>query len=347
MQKLITYEKLSDDFEQPLMKYTANNENGYSFSCLNYGATLTSITMPDKDGKTSNILLGFHHPTDFIHDQTYFFGKAIGRVGGRIHGGSFHIGDQHYEVPKNEGKNTLHGGENGFQHLWWNTSKIENGIIFTKTIDSALDGFPGTIKASITYQWEQHNQLLISFKAENQSNIPTLFNPTTHNYFNLNHDQSEGLRNHELSIHGEEVLELDEDLIPTGKLRHVAGTAFDFRHKQHLSDRLECVKQMNLAGYDHPYKVSGPQIAVLKNVKNGRVLTIESDRNGLVFYSLNAIDPNVLVNDGMELQPHMAVALEPQTLPGAIHHPDFGDIILPARAEQTYRVTYELSVESE
>lgn len=342
---MIKQEIITTTTTQPLIKYTVDNGNGYAFSCLNFGATLTSITMPDRDGKISNILLGFDNPNDFLHDQTYFFGKAIGRVGGRIGGGTYRIDNSQYTLPKNEGHNTLHGGQNGFHHLWWNASEIENGIIFTRLIDSDVDGFPGKIDVSITYRWDRNNQLHIEFKGKNQSDFGTLFNPTTHNYFNLNHQKTDGLRHHELSILSDKILELGEDLIPTGKLINIDNTAFDFRKGQNLVTMLESVKQWNVDGYDHPYKVTGPQVAILRNTMNGRVVNIHSDRNALIFYSLNFTEPEILVNEKNQLFPHMAIALEPQTLPDAIHHPNFGDIILPAKAEQTYHIRYDLSVE--
>jgi aldose 1-epimerase len=342
---MIDQEIITTDREHSLIKYTVSNGNGFSFSCLNYGAALTSITMPDKNGEISNILLSFDRPDDFIDDQTYFFGKPIGRVGGRICDGSCNIEGQNYQLPQNEGKNTLHGGKNGFHHLWWDATEIENGIQFTKLIDSNVDSFPGTIEVTITYKWDADNRIHIDFKGLNQSDIATLFNPTLHSYFNLNNDKKNGLQFHELTIHGDQVVEMRDDLIPTGKLLNVENTLFDFRSEQNLMNRIDSVKQAGLSGYDHPYKVSGPEVAVLRNSENGRVLKIHSDRNALICYSLNFIDPEIVMNDQNKLMQHMAVALEPQTLPDAIHHPEFGNIILPAKAEQTYHIMYELAVE--
>lgn len=342
----ITKEKLNAQTDIPLMKYTVDKGNGYSFSCLNVGAALTSLTMPDKDGKTSNILLSFNDPEDFITDQTYFFGKAIGRVGGRIKDGAFQFNNEYIQLPQNEGNNTLHGGNNGFHSLWWDVSELENGIVFTKTIDPEMDGFPAELAASISYTWISGNQLQIEFTGENQSEMATLFNPTTHNYFNLNDNKTAGLKSHLLSIPARETVELDKNQIPTGKLLNISGTAYDFNKESSLLEKLESVKQIGASGFDDPYKVTDSEIAVLRNSDNGRYIRIHSDRNGLVFYSLNATESKEIVNDGHALSPHMAVALEPQTLPGAVHHPDFGNIVLDAGDKKTYRIVYELSVDA-
>src|SRR5699024_2340131 len=137
--------------------------------CINVGAALTSLTMSDKDGRSSNILLSFNEPEEFIADQMYFYGKAIGRVGGRIKDGAFQFNNEYIQLPQNEGNNTSHGGNNGFHSLWWDVSELENGIVFTKTIDPEMDGFPAELAASISYTWISGNQLQIEFTGENQS----------------------------------------------------------------------------------------------------------------------------------------------------------------------------------
>lgn len=329
-----------------LIRYTVDNGDGYAFSCINYGAALTSLIMPDNRGYSSNILLQFNNPASVCDDQTYFFGKTIGRVGGRIKDGSVLLNGRHYQLPQNEGTNTLHGGPEGFHHSWWNAKGIENGIEFSRKIRPEDDGFPGTLKTSIVYRWGENHQLHIDFKGINDSDEATLFNPTVHSYFNLNNDKSLKLAHHELNIRADQVVDFGNDLIPTGKLLSVNHTPFDFRKSCALDKMIESVKHEGFSGYDHPFRVSGPLIAVLKNSDNGRQVTLYSDRNALIVYTLNAVGSPQTVNGGLELKPYMAVALEPQTLPDAIHHPEFGDIILPEHGEQTYHIVYELSVNS-
>ncbi|WP_018662652.1 aldose epimerase family protein [Heyndrickxia acidiproducens] len=342
---MITQEELKSEWGS-LTKYTVDNGDGYAFSCVNYGAALTSLTMPDSSGYSSNILLQFARPDSMYNDQTYFFGKAIGRVGGRIKDGSYRLNGHPYQLPQNEGTNTLHGGANGFHHLWWHAKTIHNGIEFTREITREDDGFPGILKTSITYRWGENHQFHIEFNGFNDSDEATLFNPTVHSYFNLNNDKTRGLVCHELNMHANRVAELGNDLIPTGKLFAVDGTPFDFRQSQTLDKMIESVKKDGFTGYDHPFQVSGPLIATLKNTENRRRVDLYSDRNACILYTLNAIGKPESVNGGADLKPFMAAALEPQTLPDAVHHPDFGNIILQPHQEQSYHIVYALAVDA-
>lgn len=329
-----------------LTKYTVDGGDGYAFSCVNYGATLTSLTAPDKNGRPGNILLQFDEADALIEDQTYFFSKAIGRVGGRIQDGDFQSDGKKYVLPRNEGTNTLHGGAEGFHHAWWDAKSIENGIEFSRVIRPEDDGFPGVLKASVIYRWENDHRLAIELKGVNESDTATLFNPTIHSYFNLNNDQTEGLAHHELTVHAEQVVETREDLIPTGRLLPVKNTPFDFRQPKRLDAMIESVQKDGGAGYDHPFKVSGPLIATLRNADSGRHLDIYSDRNALIVYTLNTVNGSQqTVNSGLTLNPFMGVALEPQTLPDANHHSAFGNIVLAGHQEKTYRIVYQLSVD--
>lgn len=298
-----------------------------------------------RKGRWSNILLQFYSFEDVFQDQTYFFGKAIGRVAGRIKNSCVEMKGKSYYLPQNEGSHTLHGGSNGFHNLWWKIKKLENGIQFYRLIQEEEDGFPGTINTSIQYYWGKDNQLHIEFTGVNVSSTPTLFNPTIHSYFNLNSDFTLGLQDHELVIHGNKIAELQEDNIPTGKILNVENTSFDFRKGCSLEQMLTDIKQRGLAGYDHPFCVSGQEIAILRNIKNGRQMKLYSDRNALVVYTLNHVEPSKLVNQGIHLIPHMGVALEPQTLPDAIHHSEFGNILLPNQSSQSYHIIYDLSIE--
>lgn len=341
---VITQEEVKTNWGK-LTKYTIDSGDGYSFSCLDYGATLMSLNMPDRSGDSSNILLQFTNLDSIYNDQTYFFSKAIGRVGGRIKDGSYQVNERTYHLPQNEGNNTLHGGPAGFHHSWWHAEIIENGIEFSREIKPEEDGFPGILKTSITYRWGENHQFHIEFKGLNDSDDASLFNPTIHSYFNLNNEKTSGLAHHDLQIHAHQTAELGNDLIPTGKLLPVDGTSFDFQQPQALDKRIESVKKDGFTGYDHPFQVSGPLIATLKNTKNGRRVDLYSDRNALIMYTLNSIGKPESMNNGAELKPYLGVALEPQTLPDAVHHPEFGDIILRPHQEQSYSIVYGLSVE--
>lgn len=330
-----------------ITKYEVTTTDGYSFSCVDYGAALSAVVMPDRDGNRRNVLLQFSQPEIILEDQRYFFGKAIGRVAGRIKDGLIQIGGQTVQLPQNDGKNTLHGGADGFHHAFWNARLLDNGVEFSRLIQPDADGFPGTLRAFVTYRWGKAHQLHIDFKGINVAAGETVFNPTVHSYFNLNNDSGKGLAFHSLSIQSERRTELADDLIPTGKLLDVANTVFDFRKLSPLDQKIDRAKSEGLSGFDHPFQVSGPLIATLKNTSNGRRINLYSDRNALIVYTLNSVGEPITVNGGIQLRPYMAVALEPQTLPDAIHHPGFGSIILAENQTQENHIIYDLSVDPE
>lgn len=338
---MMIQELIAEVHNHHIYQYTINGGEGYTFTCLNYGATMTSISMPDKFGRSGNILLNYDLPSSYYADQTYFIGRAIGRVGGRIKHGSVELDHHYYQLPQNEGKTTLHGGPNGFHNLWWHVQEVHHGIKFSRTITSEEDGFPGTLEASIIYRWDQFYRLHIEFSGV--SDADTLFNPTLHNYFNLNHDVTEGLLNHKIKIYADQVAENDVQTLPTGRLITVNQTPFDFHEYRPLPQMLSLMKDKGYSGYDHSFVVPKFNIAGLVNEKNGREIKLFSDRNSLVVFTLNKVLSAEKVNH-VPMTPHIGIALEPQTLPDAIHHPGFGNILLPQNVKQTYHMIYELIV---
>ena len=330
----------------PIYQFIMTNKHGMKVSCISHGAKLTQIIVPDKKGEFSNVLLGFDNPEDYVKDVSLYLCAAIGRVAGRIENGEFKIKGQQYNVPQNEGKNTLHGGGHGFNTLEWD-SKIEEtedtaSVTFYKTIPSEEDGFPGKLRSEIIYTINENNDLSIKFKG--LSDKDTLFNPTVHSYFNLNNDITKLLSNHTLQINASEYAELGTKCIPTGKLKEVSGTPFDFRKVKNLPEAIvEVKKELGLDGFDHPFKLNSENVATLTNEENGRRLDIKSDRNALIVYTLNSVAGDFKVQDEKVI-PNMGIALEPQTLPDAIHHKDFGDIVLPANETKEYHIKYHFSV---
>lgn len=329
-----------------IYKYTIENIKGVKVSCISYGATLTEIIVPDQFNNFSNILLNFDDLESYINDKSIFLGASIGPVAGRITNGSFKINGIDYKVSKNESNNTLHGGSHGFNTLLWNSKTIEakesNSIIFYRTITNKEDSFPGTRNIRITYTLNDNNDLSITFNAI--SSKDTLFNPTVHSYFNLNNDVNQLLSGHFLKINASHYAEIDKNLLPTGILRDVSGTLFDFRQSKNLEDTLNKLKsELKIDGLDHPFNVDDKNAVCLVNYNTGRRLDIESDRNGLIVYTLNGVN-GVWKIHGQTAVPHMGIALEPQTLPDAINHTNFGDIILPKNKNMEYTIRYHFSL---
>lgn len=332
--------------ETPIYQFIMKNRQGMKVSCISHGATLTEIIVPDKKGDFSNVLLGFDNLEDYVKDNKMYLGAAIGRVGGRIKDGVFEIKGKGYKVPQNEGENTLHGGGNGFNTMIWESKMEETddhaSVTFYKTILSEEDGFPGKLDVEIIYEINNNNDLLIKFKG--LSDKDTLFNPTVHSYFNLNSDLSKLLSDHTLQINASEYSELGVKCIPTGKLKEVSGTAFDFREAKNLPEAIKKVKeQFGVDGFDHPFKLNSENSVTLINEENGRRLDIKSDRNALIAYTLNSVSGDWTV-ENKKVIPNMGIALEPQTLPDAINHKDFGDIVLLANETKEYVIKYHFSV---
>ena len=327
-------------------KYTMENKNKIRVSCISYRATLTEIIVPDKFNNFSNILLSFDNLDSYINDKAMFLGASIGPVAGRISNGSFKINGMNYRVSKNEGDNTLHGGSHGFNTLLWNSkaaeSKDSNSIIFYRTIANKEDSFPGTRNIKIIYTLDEDNNLLIKFNGI--SSKDTLFNPTVHSYFNLNNNVNQLLSEHFLKINASYYAETDKNLLPTGILKSVSKTFFDFRQSKNLENMLNNLKnELNLDGLDHPFKIDDKNAVCLINYNTGRRLDIESDQNGLIVYTLNTVNGLWKIH-GQDAVPHMGIALEPQILPDAINHANFGDIIFPYNIEKNYNIKYHFSL---
>ncbi|WP_143316223.1 aldose epimerase family protein [Clostridium sp. HBUAS56017] len=330
--------------EKPVYKYTINNKNGMKFSCISHGATLTEIYALDKNNNPVNVLLGFNNLDYYLKDTKIFSAASIGRVAGRIEKGEFEIKGKRYKVESNEGENLLHGGTHGFNSFNWESriSESNNSVTFYNIIKEEEDGFPGNIEVKITYSLNDNNDLNIDFDAS--SDKDTLFNPTVHSYFNLSGNFENLLRNHTLQINSDYVEELRSDNIPTGKLKEVKETPFDFREPKDLMKVVESFKkELKLDGIDHPFKVNSKNIATLISKDTGIRLDIESERNALIVYTLNACYDNFKMN-GKSIAKHMAVALEPQTLPDAINHKGFGDIVLNADEKKHYNIKYHFSL---
>lgn len=318
------------------------NDNGVEISCLTMGATWNEFLVPTATGSKKNLLLSFDSVEGY-YSNGLCTAQIIGRVAGRIKDGKFKIGDRQYQVPQNENGNTLHGGPTGFNSYNWNytTSRNEDSVsvIFQHPIKEKEDGFPGDMLATVIYTLDNQNRVTITFSAMAEGN-DTLFNPTNHVYFNLS-DRSD-LATHSLYLKANEVLEVDDELIPTGRVKEVTDTPFDFRKMTNLQ-----VAIAQNHGFDDTFVVDGQglkaaPIAILKDDESGDQVTIHSDRNGLVMYTMHEIQPGVYYSrdHGAEGKAGEGVALEAQTLPDAINHENFGNIVLPRGSKQSYRISY-------
>lgn len=326
-------------------QYKLINDNGMEVSCINYGCIITSILTPDKEGNIENVVLGYDSISGYENDS-YFLGTVVGRIAGRIKGASFELDGQSYTLAKNDGPNHLHGGIKGYNTVVWEAEAVEEagsiGVQFTHTSPDGDEGYPGELKLTVTYLLSNNNELVIRYSGI--SDKKTIINMTNHSYFNLSGNYKSDILNHKLTIDADHVLELDEELLPTGVVADVLHTAFDFREGRLIKTGPESREaQISLAGdgYDHPFLLNKEKRdeILLVDEESGRTLTINTDEAGVVLYTGNQIDESDRFGDVPAKRYH-GLCLETQGLPDAINQPDFPSWIIDANKEYKTTTTY-------
>ncbi|MGV3465829.1 MAG: aldose epimerase family protein [Heyndrickxia sp.] len=333
---------------QEVNAFTLTNDSGMSMTCLNYGCIITKILVPDKNGMLENVVLGFDSVEDYLQYSPYF-GAVIGRVAGRIKGAAFELDGEVFRLATNEKGNHLHGGTKGFSHVIWEAKDFQDdegiGIIFTYQSPDGDEGYPGQLNVKVTYLLTNNNQLNISYEA--QSDQKTIVNLTNHSYFNLSGDVKADILNHQLTMNSKEILELNDLLLPTGRVLDVTGTAFDFREGRILKDGTLSTHPQNVLagnGYDHPFVLNGKgeRVITLADTESGRSLRVETDQPSVVIYTSNQLEGDFHLS-GVQARKYLGVCLETQGYPDAIHHPHFPSIVLDK--DEIYRstTTYQFS----
>jgi aldose 1-epimerase len=331
---------------QIVSSFTLVNDHGVEVTAINFGCIITKIVVPDKNGNYENIVLGHDSLNDYIQDP-YFLGAVVGRVGGRIKGGSFELDGKTYTLAKNDHNNHLHGGIIGFNKVVWDAEIIEEGIRFSYLSPDGEEGYPGNLHIQVTYTLNNHNELKIQYDA--QSDKKTLATVTNHSYFNLSGNLKRDVLNHELTIKSDQFLELDEEFIPTGHFVDVKNTPFDFTSKRVIESGNASAHPQNILvgdGYDHPFllNTNHDKEIVLKDTESGRVLTIETDEAGVVVYSGNSLNSEGEFR-GTPGKKYLGICLETQALPDAIHHPHFPSTILDKDQKYSSVTVYKFGME--
>ncbi|MDT6981253.1 aldose epimerase family protein [Levilactobacillus zymae] len=333
----ITQEIAGELHQQKVTKYVLTNQHGTRAAILTWAATLQEFSALE-DGQRQQ--LAVHQDNLAAYDNnTYCLCQALGRVAGRIKGVAFDIDGTTYQIEATEGKNAIHGGPHGFLHINWDATTQEDGdrasVILTHTSTPQDDQYPGNLTTTITYTLDENDRLTITFKG--QSDAATLFNPTIHAYFNVTDDQHD-LDQQWLTLNADKRLILNNEKIPTGEKAAVAGTGYDFRKPRTIKDGLAQLAQAGGVEYDDAFEVQpgDAPIATVGDTTGHREVQIYSDRNGVVVFTANATDPA-----RAEKRDYNALALEAQNLPDAIHHDNFGDIVLPANQAVTHTIAYQ------
>lgn len=321
--------------------YTLTNDQGIEVRIMTYGATLVSLKTPDRAGNLKNIILGFDSLDPYLAGVPYF-GATVGRYANRIANGRFVLDGKSYQLPQNNGPNSLHGGNRGFDKRVWKAQPIETaaGPALRLTYVSAAgeEGYPGELTAHVTYRLG-HDSLAIDYEAA--TTAPTPLNLANHAYFNLTGDPEQTILEHVLQINAARFTPVNATLIPTGEMRTVAETPFDFRTPHAIGSRINAQdEQLRLGGgYDHNWVLNSnetgtPRLAaVLADPKSGRSVQISTTQPGLQFYSGNFLDGNA-AGRGTVFKYRTGLCLETQHFPDSPNQPSFPATIL--RPGQTY-----------
>lgn len=321
--------------------YTLTNRNRIQVTVTNFGATVTSIVTPDRNGNMTNIVLGYDQLVGYIHDP-FYMGSMVGRFANRIAKGRFTLDGKNYQLATNIGENHLHGGIQGFNKVLWGTDVNEDGegaISFTYKSQDGEEGYPGTLKTSVTYVLREDNSF--SMVTHAVTNKPTILNIVNHSYFNL---AGEGdILDHELMINADRFIPTDAESIPTGEIRPVDSSPMDFRKPISIGSRINLEdEQLKFgSGYDHNWVLNNsgrekPALAArVKDTLSGRVLEVYTTQPGLQFYSGNFLESQGNTNTRQTFHERSGFCLETQHFPDAINHSQFPCVIL--RPDQDYK----------
>ncbi len=296
---------------------------------IGYGARLHKLRAPDRSGVFADLITGFNTLEEYLRDRTHA-GSAIGRFANRIAQGRFTLDGVTYELPRNNGENTLHGGPEGFETQVWQTRMIPNGVMCKLVSPAGSMGFPGKLTTTITYTLTG-NALRIHYEAE--TDAPTVVSFTNHSFFNLRGEGQGSILDHSVQIHADKFTPVDASLIPTGEFADVAGTPLDFREPHVVGERIEADHpQLKLGrGYDHNFVInhrgeSGSglrEAARVTESSTGRVMTVETDSPGMQLYTGNFLDGSHVGKSGLAYKSRYGLCLETQEFPDAPNQPKF------------------------
>jgi aldose 1-epimerase len=308
--------------------YTLTNDRGLKAKIMTYGATLVSLEVPDRTGKLGDIVLGYDALDGYMKSSPYF-GSIVGRYGNRIAKGRFVLDGVTYQLATNNRENHLHGGIKGFDKVVWKAEpRREAGAVGVKLTYLSRDGeegYPGNLAITVVYSLTNNSEIKISYEATTDKATPV--NLTHHSYFNL---AGEGdVLGHELTIDADSYTPVDTGLIPTGEIRPVADSPFDFTTPHTIGERIAQVE----GGYDHNFVLRGGEgmMALAVRVfepKSGRVMEISTTEPGLQFYSGNFLDGTITGKGGKVYLKHHGFCLETQHFPDSPNKPDFPSTIL-------------------
>jgi aldose 1-epimerase len=324
---------------QPVQLFTLANAKGMEVSLTNFGATLVSILVPDREGKPADVTLGFD-TIEGYETRSPYFGAIAGRYANRLNQGRFTLDGVTHQVALNDTKHHLHGGATGFDKRVWTARTMAEsdsvGVEFTYASPAGEENYPGALDVTVAYRLSARNEIVIDYRAE--TDAPTIINLTNHAYFNLAGEGSGTILDHQMQIHADAFVVTDGELIPTGEIRPVAGSPMDFREPHAIGERIGAgYDALSFArGYDHCYVLNGRGLRLAATVvepASGRVLEVLTDEPGLQFYCGNFLD-GVIGKSGRAYPFRSGFCLEANHFPDSPNHPEFPSTVL--RPGETY-----------
>jgi aldose 1-epimerase len=330
--------------------FTFTNASGASVTAVNYGGIITSVRVPDRNGRLADVVLGYDALDGYLGDNSHY-GAIVGRYGNRIGGARFALDGRTYELAANNGPNSLHGDLKGFDKAVWTAEPFERagmaGVILTHTSPDGDEGFPGTLSVSMTYTFNDKNELAIDYEATTDK--ATVVNLTNHSYFNLGGDGSGDVLGHRLTIEADRYTPIDENMIPTGQLASVANTPLDFRTATAIGDRIADPGLKPATGYDHNYVInradaSAVLAARVDDPQSGRLLEVFTTEPGVQLYTANHLDGSKVARAGHVYGRYGAFCLETQHYPDSPNKPSFPTTTLRPGETFKSRTVYAFGV---
>lgn len=337
----------------PVDLFTLTNKHSMQVKITNYGGIVTSIQVPNKNGVLGEVNLGFKNLAGYLQKEQPYFGAIVGRFGNRIAKGKFTLDGQMYTLATNSATNHLHGGNKGFDKVVWQSKMVKKrgipSLILNYVSPDGTEGYPGNLTCQITYTLTNKNELRIDYQASTDKS--TILNLTNHCYFNLKDGGATSCLDHELQIFATAFTPIDKNTIPTGEIKSVKRTPFNFLNPKKIGDRIERNNpQLKIGyGYDHNFVLKGEEglkkAAKVVEHESGRVLEIFTTEPGLQFYTANWLDGSMIGHQDIAYQKRCAFCLETQHFPDSPNQSHFPTTVLQPDTPFQSTTIYKFSVQ--
>ena len=332
-------------------QYILKNRNGMEISAINYGGIITSWKSKDRDGNYRDIVLGFNNLSEYEAESPYF-GAIIGRYGNRIAKGKFTLNEENYILAVNNDENHLHGGLKGFDKVIWDSKEVVDdstaSLVLSYVSNDMEEGYPGNLEVQVIYTLNNNDELSVKYEAFTDKT--TIINLTQHSYFNLSADFNKNILDHDILINADSFLPVDSTLIPTGEIRNVGDTPFDFRTPKSVGEEINNAnKQLMIGnGYDHCWVLNNQDqglrfVASAYDSGTGRLLEVFSDQPGIQFYSGNFLDGTLQSKIGGTYDFRSGFCLETQHYPNSPNEKSFPSVTLSPREKYMTETIFKFS----